>query len=447
MKIDRGLKIALIILLIVLISIISFVGIFVQEKGQRANVIEGYKLGMDLEGGRVVITAVSDETQTVYYDKDGNIVAEEVEGGSEKEELVNKEESLTKENYLLTKKIIEKRLKAFGLPEYVIRMDENTGKLTIQVPEDNGTDLAIQYIYSPGRFTVVGENSESLLDNSNIKEVKAGYATTESGTAVYLNIQFNKDSIEKVKEISNTYVSSTDDEGNDTTKKITMMLDGAELVSTSFGEEISDGMLSIAIGQASTDTNTINSYLSEASNLAILLNNGAFPLQYELEQNRYIQSDIEEREIVIIGLVTGVAILVAVVILAIIYKKNGLLVGIANIGYIAVLLLLIRYTNVIITIEGFFGLLISIVLNYIFSIYLLKTLKELNARYAYNKATLGMLFVIIPALIVGITLCFTNWMPMYSFGEIIFWGILTIFMYNTLLTRTLLICGNEVKNK
>ncbi len=447
MKLDRGLKIALIILLIVLISIISFVGIFVQEKGQMANVVAGYKLGMDFEGGRVVTTAVSDETQEVYYDKDGNVVAEEVEGGSKKEELVNKEESLTKENYLLTKEIIEKRLKAFGLPEYVIRMDENTGKFTIQIPEDNSTDLAIQYIYSPGRFTVVGENNEVLLDNSNIKEVKAGYATLQEGTKVYLNIQFDKASIEKVKEISNTYVASKDDEGNDTTKKITMMLDGAELVSTSFGEEITDGMLSIEIGQASTDAETINAYLTEASNLAILLDNGAFPLQYELEQNRYVQSDIEDREIVTVGLVTGAVILVAIVILAVIYKKNGLLVGIANIGYVAVLLLLIRYTNVVITIEGFVGLVLSIVLNYIFSIYILKTLKELNVRYAYTKATLGMAFVIIPALIVGITLCFTNWMAMYSFGQVIFWGILTIFMYNTILTRTLLINGNDIKNK
>ena len=447
MKLDRGLKIALIILLIVLISIISFVGIFVQEKGQMASVVADYKLGMDFEGGRVVTTAVSDKTQTIYYDKDGKVVTEEVEGGSEKQELVNKEESLTKENYLLTKKIIEKRLKAFGLPEYVIRMDETTGKFKIQIPEDNSTDLAIQYIYSPGRFTVVGENDEVLLDNSNIKEVKAGYATLQEGTKVYLNIQFNKDSIEKIKEISNTYVESKDDEGNDTTKKITMMLDGAELVSTSFGEEIADGMLSIENGQASTDTETINGYLTEASNLAILLNNGAFPLQYELEQNRFIQSDIGNREIVAIGLVTGAVILVAITILAVVYKKNGLLVGISNIGYIAVLLLLIRYTNVVITIEGFFGILASIVLNYIFGIYLLKTLKQLNVRYAYTKASLGMAFVIIPALIVGITLCFTNWMPMYSFGQVIFWGILTIFMYNTILTRTLLINGNEVKNK
>ena len=67
MKLDRGLKIALIILLIVLISIISFLGIYVKEQGRMVNTIANYKLGMDLEGGRVVTTTVSDETKTVYF--------------------------------------------------------------------------------------------------------------------------------------------------------------------------------------------------------------------------------------------------------------------------------------------------------------------------------------------------------------------------------------------
>ena len=54
MKLDKGLKIALIILLIILISIISFVGIYVQEKKSMVNVLKDYQLGMDLKGSRIV---------------------------------------------------------------------------------------------------------------------------------------------------------------------------------------------------------------------------------------------------------------------------------------------------------------------------------------------------------------------------------------------------------
>lgn len=444
MKIDKGLKIALIILLIILISIISFVGIYVQEKKSMVNILKDYQLGMNLKGSRIVTTAVDTGVETIYYDKDGNVVEEETEGGSKKEVPINSEETLTKENYIKTKKIIEKRLDDYGISEYLIRQDENTGKLTVQMPENSDTDMAIQYIYTVGKFTIVGENDEILLDCSNIKEAKAVYGSTNSGTAVYLNIEFNKDSIEKLKEISNTYVKTTDSEGNETTKQISLKLDDSTLTSTSFGEEISNGILQISVGSESTDSATINSYLEEARNLAILINDGELPIEYTLEQNRYVASDITTKDIVTAAIIIGIALIVAIIILAIIYKKNGILVGIANIGYVAILLILIRYTNVVITIEGLFGIVASVVLNYIFSIYLLKTIKEeTDIKKAYNKTTLAMLFVLVLALIVGITLCFAAWMPIYSFGALMFWGILTIFVYNTILTRTLLVCSTK----
>ncbi len=444
MKIDKGLKIALIILLIILISIISFVGIYVQEKKSMVNILKDYQLGMNLKGCRIITTAVDTGVETIYYDKDGNVVEEETEGGSKKEVPINSEETLTKENYSKTKKIIEKRLDDYSISEYLIRQDENTGKLTVQIPENSDTDIAIQYIYTVGKFTIVGENDEILLDRSNIKEAKAVYGSTSSGTTVYLNIEFNKDSIEKLKEISNTYVKATDSEGNETTKQISLKLDGSTLTSTSFGEEISNGILQISVGSESTDSATINSYLEEARNLAILINDGELPIEYTLEQNRYVASDITTKDIVTAAIIIGIALIVAIIILAIIYKKNGILVGIANIGYVAILLILIRYTNVVITIEGLFGIVASVVLNYIFSIYLLKTIKEeTDIKKAYNKTTLAMLFVLVLALIVGITLCFAAWMPIYSFGALMFWGILTIFVYNTILTRTLLVCSTK----
>lgn len=444
MKLDKGLKIVLIILLIILVSIISFMGIYIQEKKSMVNIIKDYQLGMDLKGSRTITTAVDTGVETIYYDKDGKVVQEETKGGSKKEVPINSEDILTKENFTKTKEIIEKRLNDYGVSEYLIRQDKDTGKLTVQLPENSDTDIAVQYIYTVGKFTIVGENDEVLLDRSNIKEVNAVYGSTSSGTTVYLNIEFNKDSIEKLKEISNTYIKTTDSEGNDTTKKINIKLDDSTLMSTSFGEEITNGILQISVGDASTDKDTINKYLQEARQLAILINNGELPITYTLEQNRYVVSDITMKNIEMISIVVGIVMIVAIVVLIIIYKKNGIFTGIANIGYVAILLILIRYTNVIITTEGLFGILASIILNYIFSIYLLKTIKkEIDINKAYSKTALAMLFVLVPALIVGITLCFANWMPIYSFGALMFWGILTIFVYNTVLTRTLLICGTK----
>lgn len=233
MKVDKGLKIALVILLIVLVSIISFAGLYVQDKKSMVNVLKDYQLGMDLKGSRVVTTNVGTGNKTIYYDKDGNEVESEDKEGSKKEVPINSEESLTVDNYKKTKNIVEKRLSDYGISEYLIRLDEKTGKMTVQIPEDDDTDLAVQYIYTKGKFTIVGENNEVLLDETNVKKATATYGTTTSGTTVYLNIEFNKDSVEKLREISNTYVKSTDESGKDTTKKFTMKIDDNTITSTS----------------------------------------------------------------------------------------------------------------------------------------------------------------------------------------------------------------------
>ncbi len=438
MKIDKGLKIALIILLIVLVCIISFLGLYVQDKKAMINVLKDYQLGMDLDGSRVVTTNVETGNKTIYYDKDGKEVKEEAEGGSKKEVAINSEESLTKENYLKTKSIVEKRLSDYGISEYLIRLNENTGKMTVQIPEDNFTDLAVQYIYMTGKFTITNEDGEVLLDETNVKKASASYNTTKSGTTVYLTIEFNKDSVEKLKEISNTYVKTTDESGTEKSKKITMKIDDSTIASTTFDEEISNGMLQISVGSASTDATTINSYLAEARNIAILINDGSLPITYTLSQNRFVSSDITTDNLKIAGVIILSAVVVGAIVLGILYKKNGILVGISTIGYLAILLILIRYTNVILTLEGICGILVSIVLNYIFGINLLKKMQAEDAKKAFNQTAKEMLFVLVPAFVIAISLCFASWMPIYSFGALMFWGLLTIFIYNTVVTRTLM---------
>ena len=176
-----------------------------------------------------------------------------------------------------------------------------------------------------------------------------------------------------------------------------------------------------------------------------MLNNGNLPIAYEVQQNRYVQSDIEVESIAIGAAIVGAIILIALIAMIIKYKKNGVFVSVAHIGYMAILLLVIRYANVVITMEGIFAVVISLVLNYIFSLYTLKLLKKSTEpiKKTYNKGLVAMLFILVPAFIIGITLCFSTWLPIYSFGTILFWGILLVAIYNILITRTLLLCSDK----
>ena len=450
---DRKLKIILATLIIILVSIISFVGLFVQDTKFMKNILPEYKLGMDLAGYRAISINVSDEKETIYYDKDGNKVDTESEDGSKEEVPVNSEDILTTENYKKTKNVIENRLKSLNISEYLIRLNESDGTITVQIPEDDMTDTAIQFLYTKGVFTIEDEDGNVLLDNSNLESVQVGYSnsssTTATGTTVYLNFNFKDDSIEKLKEISNTYVESEDEEGNDTSKKVSINIDDSPLIETSFSEELANGVLSLTMG-TSTDNETLNSYLQQASNIAILLNDGTIPIEYTVDQNRYIKSDLSMDNLLIPAIVVGAVILVALLFLIIKYKKLGLLSAISYIGYIALFMILIRYANVVLTIEGIFGIGIAIVINYIVLVYILNNLRKIEKNIVeykkeYNKSILSVILVLVPSIIIGIVLCFSTWLPAYSFGTVIFWGILLIGIYNTVVTRFLLL--NSINNK
>lgn len=450
---DRRLKIILATLIIILVSIISFVGLFVQDTKFMKNILPEYKLGMDLAGYRAISINVSDEKETIYYDKDGNKVDTEAEDGSKEEVSVNSEDILTTENYEKTKNVIENRLKSLNISEYLIRLNESDGTITVQIPEDDMTDTAIQFLYTKGVFTIEDEDGNVLLDNSNLESVQVGYSnsssTTATGTTVYLNFNFKDDSIEKLKEISNTYVESEDEEGNDTSKKVSINIDDSPLIETSFSEELANGVLSLTMG-TSTDNETLNSYLQQASNIAILLNDGTIPIEYTVDQNRYIKSDLSMDNLLIPAIVVGAVILVALLFLIIKYKKLGLLSAISYIGYIALFMILIRYANVVLTIEGIFGIGIAIVINYIVLVYILNNLRKIEKNIVeykkeYNNSILSVILVLVPSIIIGIVLCFSTWLPAYSFGTVIFWGILLIGIYNAVVTRFLLL--NSINNK
>ena len=250
--------------------------------------------------------------------------------------------------------------------------------------------------------------------------------TLSTGTAVYLSFEFNKDSVEKLREISTTYVTTKDEDGEKTEKKVTLSIDGSTLLTTTFDEEITNGVIPINLG-TSTDSSTISSYMGQARNIALLVNDGPLPLEYTVDQNRFVKSDITLESAMVPAIILAVILVIGFIVLIIKYRKLGLFAIISYIGYMAILLLAVRIFNLVVTLEGICGIVIAMVLNYILLVYLLHTLKHTEkdlAQYkiAYNKAMISMALVLIPTLIIGIVLCFAAWNPAYSFGTIIFWG-------------------------
>ena len=432
-----------VVVIILLLSLISFAGIYVKDKNAMKNVIPEYKLGTDLYGARNILVKVDDSTTTKKYDSNGNLVEnssdkdENNENITEVEEKVNSDELRTAENYETVKNIIEARLKYMKVEDYLLRFDESTGDISLEVSENSNTDYIAQYTITKGEFKIVdNDTSEVLLSNADLKEAKVQYSTSTSGTTVYLTIEFNKDAVEKLKNISNTYISSTDAEGKTTTKKVKMTLDDSTIISTYFQEEISTGIIQLSMG-TSTNTSEIQSNIQSASNMAVLLNTDPMPLTYTMETNRFVYSDItaETLKIVIVGLC--IVALIMAICMVIKFKKNGLMGVIADIGFTAVLLLAIRYGNVEISLAGIFAIAIAVIVEYIVTGLILN---EYSKKYEKEilikniKHLMGRIAIcLVPFVVMAVTFALISWEEIASIGMILFWAIIIMIIYNTLM--------------
>ena len=432
-----------VVVIILLLSLISFAGIYVKDKNAMKNVIPEYKLGTDLYGARNILVKVDDSTTTKKYDSNGNLVEnssdkdENNENITEVEEKVNSDELRTAENYETVKNIIEARLKYMNVEDYLLRFDESTGNISLEVPENSNTDYIAQYTITKGEFKIVdNDTSEVLLSNADLKEAKVQYSTSTSGTTVYLTIEFNKDAVEKLKNISNTYISSTDAEGKTTTKKIKMTLDDSTIISTYFQEEISTGIIQLSMG-TSTNTSEIQSNIQSASNMAVLLNTDPMPLTYTMETNRFVYSDITAETLKIVIVVLCIVALIMAICMVIKFKKNGLMGVIADIGFTAVLLLAIRYGNVEISLAGIFAIAIAVIVEYlvtrlILNEYSKKCEKEILIKNI--KHLMGRIAIcLVPFVVMAVTFALISWEEIASIGMILFWAIIIMIIYNTLM--------------
>lgn len=467
----KKVKILTITLLIAVITMVAFIGVYTKVQNRMENQVKDYDLAMDLKGSRNIRLKISTGNKTIIKDAEGKEVEDSTsltdeqitEKGYTKEEIpYNSEEAKTVENYVASQKILEKRLEKLGVSNYIIKLDDTTGDIIIELTENDRTDNVISNLYTTGKFEIVdSQTKEVLMDNKDIKQARVMYGSgnstgTSSGTNVYLDIEFTKEGRQKLEQISSQYVkedmpeentptdetttdeTTTEEENKETTeKKITMNIDDSEIMSTNFEEPIRTGKLQLSIGAASTDQKTLQGYIDQAGSMATVLDIGNMPLKYELDENQYVLTDINNQEMQIAIYVVVLVVVLALIALMVRYKAVGALGVISYIGFISLLLLVIRYANVTIAIEGLVGIVMTLILNYILVNQLTKKSEERLVVYK------DFFVKIIPVIIMVVTFCFIPWTPISSFGMTMIWGIALMAIYNSILTNSLLKIGTR----
>lgn len=475
----KKVKMLTIVFAIILVTIVAVLGIYIPKQNRMENIVKEYSYGMDLKGGRVITLKPDTSNKTVIKDSEGkqvenatNLSDEELtaKGYTKEEVAYNSSDVLTEENYEKSKRILEERFKSLNIENYEIRLDKQSGNMTITIPENDSTDNIVSNLGTTGKFEIVdSDTNEVLMNNEDIKKSNVMYGSnsnsktaSSSGTIVYLNIEFTKDGAKKLEDISEKYTNTTgnttnttntetNEENNSTTtdstsstaKKITMKIDDETIMSTSFDETLKTGKLQLSVGSSSTDAKTIQGYIAQAQSMATVLDSGNMPVKYSVDENQYVLSDITKNDINTVFYVMSGIVAIALIVLVIKYKMQGLLGAISYIGLVAIFSLILRYTNVVITIEGIAGIAITLIMSYVFINKLLAKLKgkELNKTIINSaiKETYKEFFIaIIPIIIASITFSFISWEPISSFGMVMFWGIVLIAAYNISISNLLL---------
>lgn len=438
-----------IILIIGAIIAISFFGIYVKDKeGKKRNIIPDYKMGMEFIESRKIIGTVSENISSQrIYDKDGNEITEKQEGVEYTEEngyrieetKVNPEEIRTLENYKNSKQILQDKLNKLKIPEYIVSLNENNGEITIRIPEDSEADNTESLIKKPGSLIFIDLSTfEVVFSSEYVKssEVVARQGNMES--AVFLQIKLTEEGVNKLKELSQIYKETTEEvtkedgtkENQVTKKEVFILLNGMSLGTTILENIVYDNTIMIPFA-VSNNNSELQAAVNDATIESIILESGVTPLTYTYT-NEVVPTDMTlENALYCLGAILVVFVVLYMFII-IRFKAKGFISMYFQIGFFAVLLLIVRFTNVKLTMEGIAGLIIAVILNYVFNYIMLKNIKEPNM---YSKTNMSFLFYTLPIFIIAIIFTFSAKASLASFGMTMFWGVIMTYIYNFIFSK------------
>ena len=459
----KSLKLITIELIILVIVLTSFIGIYKKDEYRVRNIVPDYKKGMSFGEQRLITMKVDDSVkETLIYDAEGKLVENKEEGIDYTEEngykvvevKTNDSSVLTKENYKKTKKIIAKRLKDLEVGEFKLNLNEETGEITVAIKEDDKSDLISYYLMQSGTFTLTDtETKELLLDETHLKDVKLLYGSQLNDEAktesyVYLQLMFDKEGTKKIEELSKIYVEKTVEkeaengtkEEVDGSKKLTVTLNDSSLGDTVIKNILYNNTIAITLG-ASTESEEFTKQSENAANVAKILKSGTLPIAY-LESEETLEAYTNNKcTFEFYQLIYLIITIVLIAYLIIRYKTRGCLAGLLQTGFLATILIVLRYTNVAITETGILGLILALGINEVFLDYILRD------RRSFNEILIKHFQIFIPVYIISIILSFLNSLTLASFGMTLTWGAIIIYIYNLLFTRNLIEYLKDGKSK
>lgn len=452
MKNNKKLKLILMLLICLLIILVGLFGIFIKKSNLYKNILPEYAFASDITGDTSIEFEIDTSSETIYLDKNGKevdsseITEKNEKNYTKKEVLKNEANNLNEENYKKAVEIMKKRLEFLQVDQYRIDLDNKTGKIVLNFEYDYPEDIE-SILPMEGKLELVDSNTKDIiLSYSDFTKVETTYASLDAmgngNYAVYINLKLNNSGLEKINNLDN-YKTSTTEENKVNNFKI--MFDSDEIAEVSYDDMLlTNNNLRITTANNLASDSSINSELNKNTIVSKLATMGKMPVIYSITAEEYIESDIINfiDEIVKIF---AIILVITFVVMTIKYKFNGILSIVAFLANISLFLIIIRLTNIPISLNGFAGILCLIVLNIYLLCNILNNIKNTNKtfleniKYAYLK-TIDSLVII---LIVFVVFAFSKMTVINSMGLLIFWGWIVTILGNLIFTLPILSVANK----
>ena len=350
MKKDNIIKIVISIVVMLLLGYLAIFGLKVGDK----TIIKGaksIKTGLDISGG-----------VTVLYQA-------EAEEGKE----------ITADDLEKSKAVIEKRLEAKNIYDYIIRVDSNTNQINVEIPTDT-SDTSVDplaAIEGLDRTAVVefrDSDNNVLLKGDDIQSAKYSEDAVDStgiGTP-HVVLNFSDEGKQKFAEATEKMVG----------KAMPIYLDEECITSPTVNSKIDSSTAIITVGNG-----TYAEKKEIAEEYAMLIDSGSLPFNLKIVNKEYIGPYVGQQALEVSIRAGIVALVVICLIMLVIYRLPGIVASIALIIYVSILLLVISNTGISLTLSGIAGLILSIGMAVDANVIIFERLKEeLAKKVASGKA-------------------------------------------------------------
>ncbi len=419
MKKENVFKIIISLIIILALAYLVLFGVKIGDK-QIIKSAKNIKTGLDISGGvSIVYQAKADE---------GTVISEQ---------------DLTK-----AKAVITKRLEAKNIFDYIVRTDNATSQISVDIPADINDQSkdpleAVEGLDKTAKIMFKDPEGNVLLEGEDIKDAKYNEDPTDNTglPSPHVVLEFSSEGSSKFAEATGKLVGQA----------MSIYLDDTEIAAPIVNSKIESNTAIITMGQG-----TYAEKKAQANEYAMLISSGALPFSLDVISKEYIGPYIGQQALEISIKAGIVALLLICIIMIVIYRIPGFVSSVSLVAYVSIILLLLANTGISITLPGIAGLILSIGMAVDANVIIFERLKEelknnIGPKKAFDKSFKNAMSAIIDGnvttFVVALLLYIFGVGTIKGFGIVLVIGTLTSLLTAVVFTRFILKQFMPISNK